>query len=162
MMRRSLGQRVVGSIKWVLTAGAMLAVLAALAAGTSSLWLPLVEHPPMWYTNLPYPVLNGPMPVGVTPLLEVARCAERPLLVRTSRTFREVDTNMLWYVGDVLTDVPEGCVTVKSSRATLPLEAPPGRYVLHIVSEVPGKWQKFYVRGVTDVFEVVGRAADRQ
>jgi hypothetical protein len=133
-----------------------LATLAIGLAVNASELFDLIAPPAVSYPVV-IPVLNNPVTAGSTLVLEVTRCAwaitgPGPVSAEVTRELARVDpgSRQIVVLPSVRVDVPVGCVTIESRLSIIPVDLPPGRWILRGAATARNKTTTYQ----TAVFDV--------
>lgn len=114
------------------------------------------ERPFLRYQNLPFPV-ETPVEQGRTVPIIIERCndSKDERVYMSARTLKNVDNGKEVQLPEATVSLKPGCQRTTSRTITIPLETPPGNYVINGEGIGQGLLKKQRVEWYTEQFQVV-------
>lgn len=141
-------------VVWPKKLGFVVCVLAILFMSLVT-YLVFLEPPWLSYTNLPFPVLNGPVKAGTTVSLHLARCSTSPVtrVYSVSRVLKCGGVPIL--LPATVSTIEPGCNKAISNLSIVPESMLPGTCHLEGYAEIQGMVRSDSIKWESQEFEVI-------
>lgn len=133
----------------------LLAVLGVISLGIV-IYALYFEPPFLRYQNLPFPVAT-PVEQGRTVPIVIERCndSKKERVYMSARTLRNVETGREVQLPESTVSIKPGCDRMLSRAVVIPLETPPGKYIIDGEGIAQGLLRKHGVDWYTEQFDVI-------